>query len=176
MEHLFVLKTLSRTQRATKVKKFVGICLKPLRSRVMPRNMSDKANNANYSDLRTVSFLRLTRSKAPEGTQRLSTTFMQPCQKRYLLMPLSRRYPVLERELSTDTRTVTTRGVANFRARALVDARYAVSAAGFSVPFIIHINRSENARSVLYCRDGTPQLQPVQLLPSIPAPDLRRAW
>ena len=45
MEHLFVLKTLSRTQRATKVRKFVGIFLKRLRSRVMPRNMSEKANN-----------------------------------------------------------------------------------------------------------------------------------
>ena len=44
MERLFVLKMLSRTQRATKVKKFVGICLKRLRSRVMPRNMSEKAN------------------------------------------------------------------------------------------------------------------------------------
>ena len=43
-ERLFVLKTLPRTQRATKVKKFVGICLKRLRSRVMPRNMSEKAN------------------------------------------------------------------------------------------------------------------------------------
>ena len=43
-ERLFVLKTLSRTQWATKVKKFVGICLKQLRSRVMPRNMSEKAN------------------------------------------------------------------------------------------------------------------------------------
>ena len=44
MKRLFVLKTLSRTQRATKVKKFVGICLKRLRSRVIPRNMSEKAN------------------------------------------------------------------------------------------------------------------------------------
>ena len=43
-ERLFVLKTLSRNQRETKVKKFVGICLKRLRSRVMPRNMSEKAN------------------------------------------------------------------------------------------------------------------------------------
>ena len=33
MECLFVLKTLSRTQRATKVKKFVGFSLKPLRCR-----------------------------------------------------------------------------------------------------------------------------------------------
>ena len=44
MKRLFVLKTLSRTERATKVKIFVGICLKRLRSRVMPRNMSEKAN------------------------------------------------------------------------------------------------------------------------------------
>ena len=33
MERLFILKTLSRTQRATKVKKFVGFSLKPLRCR-----------------------------------------------------------------------------------------------------------------------------------------------
>ena len=33
MERLFVLKTLSRTQRATKVKIFVGFSLKPLRCR-----------------------------------------------------------------------------------------------------------------------------------------------
>ena len=32
------------TQRTTKVKKFVWICLKLLRSRVMLRNMSEKAN------------------------------------------------------------------------------------------------------------------------------------
>ena len=43
-ERLFILKTLSRTQRATKVKIFVGICLKRLCSRVMPRNMGEKAN------------------------------------------------------------------------------------------------------------------------------------
>ena len=44
LERLLVLKTLSRTQWATKVEKFVGICLKPLRSRVMPRNKSEEAN------------------------------------------------------------------------------------------------------------------------------------
>ena len=33
MERLFVLKTLSRTQRATKVKIFVGFSLKPMRCR-----------------------------------------------------------------------------------------------------------------------------------------------
>ena len=36
MERLFVLKTLSRTQRATKVKTFVGFSLKPLRCRLPP--------------------------------------------------------------------------------------------------------------------------------------------
>ena len=35
LERLFVLKILSRTQRATEVKKFVGFSLKPLRSRVV---------------------------------------------------------------------------------------------------------------------------------------------
>ena len=40
-EVLVVLKTLSRTQRATKVEKF---CLKRLRLRVIPRNMSEKAD------------------------------------------------------------------------------------------------------------------------------------
>ena len=35
MERLFVLKTLSRTQRATKVKKFVGFSLKPLHCTAM---------------------------------------------------------------------------------------------------------------------------------------------
>ena len=34
-----------------------------------------KSQYANYSDLPTVSFLRLTHSEALEGTQRLSTTF-----------------------------------------------------------------------------------------------------
>ena len=35
LERLFVLKILSRTQRATEVKKFVGFSLKQLRSKVM---------------------------------------------------------------------------------------------------------------------------------------------
>ena len=34
-----------------------------------------KSQYANYSDSPAVSFLRLTHSEAPEGTQRLSTTF-----------------------------------------------------------------------------------------------------
>ena len=33
-----------------------------------------KSQYANFSDLTAVSFLRLTHSEAPEGTQRLSTT------------------------------------------------------------------------------------------------------
>ena len=35
-----------------------------------------KSQYANYSDLPDVSFLRLTHSEGPEGTQRLSTTFI----------------------------------------------------------------------------------------------------
>ena len=87
-EPLFVLKTLSRTQRATKVKKFVGICLKRLRSRVMPRNMSEKAN---ILIIQTYS-----RSVSPLGTQRSAKGYptivnnIQPCPKRCLLMPLAR--------------------------------------------------------------------------------------
>ena len=34
-----------------------------------------KSQYANYSDIPAVSFLRLTHSEAPEGAQRLSTTF-----------------------------------------------------------------------------------------------------
>ena len=83
-ERLFVLKTLSRTQRATKVKKFVGICLKRLRSRVMPRNMSEKANMQIFR-LTDVSFLRLTHSEGLEVVNNI-----QPCSKLYLLMPLAR--------------------------------------------------------------------------------------
>ena len=45
-ERLFVLKTLSRTQRATKD------LLKRLRSRVMPRNTSEKANMPTYRTTR----------------------------------------------------------------------------------------------------------------------------
>ena len=54
-----------------------GIRLKRLHSRVMQRNTSETANT-NYSGLPAVTFLRLTHSEAPEGTQRLSTTF-SPC-------------------------------------------------------------------------------------------------
>ena len=86
MERLFVLKTLSRTQRATEVEKFVGICLKLLRSRVMPRNMSEEAN------------MRLTRGQlSPLNTQRSARWVLHnDCQqrsvlpKRCLLMPLAR--------------------------------------------------------------------------------------
>ena len=113
-ERLFVLKTLSCTQPATKVKKFVGICLKLLCSRVLPRNMSEKDHYANFSDLPAVSFLRLTYSEAPEVTQRLSTTFSLAQNDAYCCL-----YPVLERELTAPLITAKTRGVANFCARAL---------------------------------------------------------
>ena len=111
-ERLFVLKTLSRTQRATKVKKFVGICLKQLRSRVMPRNMSEKANMLIIPTYRC--------QLSPLDTQRRARGYptivnnIQPCPKLCLLMPLAR---VGARTDSTTSST--TRGVANFRARAL---------------------------------------------------------
>ena len=87
-EHLFVLKTLSRTQRATKVKKFVGIFLKRLRSRVMPRNMSEKANMLIIPTYRC--------QLSPLDTQRRARRYptivnnIQPCPKLCLLMPLAR--------------------------------------------------------------------------------------
>ena len=87
-------------------KYLVGICLKRLRSRVMPRNMSEKANMPIFR-LTDVSFLRLTHSEGPEGTQRLSTTFSlhscQPsrnsldCPANGQCVPLSRELGVLSR-------------------------------------------------------------------------------
>ena len=70
-----------------KVEKFVGICLKRLRSRVMPRNMSEKANM----------LIQLTHGQlSPLDTQRSTRGYpmivnnIQPCPKRCLLMPLAR--------------------------------------------------------------------------------------
>ena len=56
MERLFVLKTLSRIQRATKVKNFVGFSLKPLRCR-------DPALPALYAYARSAIFLRKARMR-----------------------------------------------------------------------------------------------------------------
>ena len=87
-ERLFVLKTLSRTQRTTKVKKFVGISLKRLRSRVMPRNISEKAN--------MLIFPTYPCQLSPLDTQRMVRVYptivnnIQPCPKLCLLMPLAR--------------------------------------------------------------------------------------
>ena len=129
-EHLFVLKTLSRTQRATKVKKFVGICLKRLRSRVMPRTVSEKANMLIIPTYRC--------QLSPLDTQRRARGYptivnnIQPCPKLCLLMPLAR----VGASDSTTSFTATTQGVANFRARALAystqdsRARHAVCAEG----------------------------------------------
>ena len=58
MEHLFML---SRTQQARNVKQVVEICLKPLRSRVMPRNMSKKANALIIFQLTTLDTQRSAR-------------------------------------------------------------------------------------------------------------------
>ena len=87
-ERLFVLKTLSRTQRATKVKKFVGIFLKRLRSRVIPRNMSEKANMLIIPTYRC--------QLSPLDTQRRARGYstiannIQPCPKLCILMQLAR--------------------------------------------------------------------------------------
>ena len=85
LKRVFVLKMLAHNQRATKVKTFVGICLKRLRSRVMPRKMSEKAN------------MLITRGQfSPLNTQRSVNGYptivnnIQPCPQRYLLMPLAR--------------------------------------------------------------------------------------
>ena len=106
-ERLFVLKTLSHTQRATKVKKFVAICLKLLRSRVMPRNMSEKANMLLF---------RLTRGQlSPHDTQRSARGYqtivnnIQPCPKRCLLMLLAG--VGAQRELSVPRVTATRIGI-----------------------------------------------------------------
>ena len=70
------------------VKKIVGICLKRLRSRVMPRNTSEKANMLMF---------RLTRGQlSPLDGRRSARGYptivnnIQPCPKRWLLMPLVR--------------------------------------------------------------------------------------
>ena len=87
-EHLFILKTLSRTQRATKVKTFVGICLKLLGSRVMPRNMSEKANMLIIPTYQC--------QLSPLDTQRRARGYptivnnIKPCPKLCLLMLLAR--------------------------------------------------------------------------------------
>ena len=101
------------------VKKFVGICLKRLRSRVMPRNTSEKAN---------MLINRLTRGQlSPLDAQRNVRGYpgivndFQSCPKRCLLMLLAR---VGARTNST-TRAATTRGVVNFRARVLAYVQYA---------------------------------------------------
>ena len=88
MERPFVLKTLSRTQRATKVEKFVGICLKRLRSRVMPRNRSEKANMLIIPTYRCQLSLLDTQRRA-RGYPTIVNN-IQPCLKLCLLMPLAR--------------------------------------------------------------------------------------
>ena len=72
MERLFVLKTLSGTQQAMKVKKICGDLPETTALKSYTAKHEQKSQYANYS---MVSFLRLTQSEVPEGTQRLSTTF-----------------------------------------------------------------------------------------------------
>ena len=85
-ERLFVLKTLSRTHRETKVKIFVGICLKRLRSRVTPRNMSEKANVQMFTRGQ-LSPLDIQRSARGYPT---TVNNIWPCLKRCLLLRLTR--------------------------------------------------------------------------------------
>ena len=110
LKRLFVLKTLSHTQRATKVKKIVGICLKPTAFKSYAAKQERRSQYANYCDLPAVSFLRLTHSEASEGYPTIVNN-IQLCPKLCLLMPVARV------GARTDSNSYT-RGVANFRAHA----------------------------------------------------------
>ena len=70
------------------VKKFVGIFLKRLRSRVMPRNTSEKANMLNFR-LTRCQLSPLDARRSARGYQTIVNN-IQPCPKRCLLMPLVR--------------------------------------------------------------------------------------
>ena len=108
LERLFVLKTLSRTQRATKVKKFVGICLKRLHSRVILQNMSKTANMLIF-----MTYPRSDTAKCQRAPNNYKQNSALP--KQCLLMLLA----VLERELTAPCVTATMQGLANFCTRAL---------------------------------------------------------
>ena len=117
MERLFVLTTLSRTERATKVKIFVGICLKRLRSRVMPRNMSEKANMLIIPTYPRSAF------SAWHTTKRRRV--LNDCQQHSALPKTTLTYASSPRwsENWQHHALQLTRGVANFRARALAYAQ-----------------------------------------------------
>ena len=87
LARLFILKTLSHTKWATKVKKFVWICLKQLCSRVMPRNRSEEANMLITPTYRCqLSWLDTQRSARGYPT---IINNIQPCPQRCLLMQLA---------------------------------------------------------------------------------------
>ena len=69
------------------VKKFVGICLKRLHSRVMPRNTSEKANMLIYR-LTRGQLSTLNAQRSVRGYTRIVND-IQPCPKQCLLMPLA---------------------------------------------------------------------------------------
>ena len=96
------------------VKKLVGVCLKRLRLRVMPRTQAKKPI-ANLPTYPAVSFLHSTHAETSEVSYPGIVNDIMPCPKRCLLMLLAH---VGARTDST-TRGATTQGVANFRARAL---------------------------------------------------------
>ena len=113
------------------IKKFLGICLKRLHLRVMPRNMSEKANMLIYW-LTHGQLLHSTHSKTSGIVNDI-----QPCPKRCLLMLLAH---VGARTDST-MRAATTRGVANFRAHALAYVQY--------MPRVLHFSAFHNIKMFL---------------------------
>ena len=89
LKRLFILKTLSHTQRATKVKKICGDFPETTAFKSYAVKQERRSQYANYSDLPAVSFLRLTHSEASEGYPTIVNN-IQPCPKLCLLMPLAR--------------------------------------------------------------------------------------
>ena len=107
MERLFLLKTLSRTQRATKVKEFVGFSLKPLRCRdpALPPLYGHTCNRPFFPAKSThAQFSRGGLFWKVEGR-------VEPCPKVSIPMQLACVAARTDREVYT----VTPRGVANNR-------------------------------------------------------------
>ena len=88
LERLLVLKTLSRTQWATKVKKICGDLPETTEFKSYAAKQERRSQYANYSDLPAVSFLRLTQREASQGYPTIVNN-IQPCPKLCLPMPLA---------------------------------------------------------------------------------------
>ena len=89
LKRLFVLKTLSRTQRARKDKSCGNLPETTAFKGYAAKKERKSPYYANYSDLPAISILRLTHSEASEGYPTIVNN-IQPCQKLCLLMPLAR--------------------------------------------------------------------------------------